>query len=139
MDTSRIFSLISAFLLLITLTLSITTLVVLRNAIAESEEVLGAAEDLIGELDMAVGALKEESIYTSTDTVDPSVDADVLYQRFCMKETNGKIGVYTEDGYLVRIIDVNVTLLPKKERTALQEGITVNSWRELAELIQDYE
>lgn len=139
MDTSRIFSILCAFLLLITLTLSITTLVVLRNAVAESEATLGAADALINELDVAVGVLKEESIFTSTDTEAPSVDADILFQRFCMKETNGRIGIYTEDGYLVRIIDVDVTLLPKQEQITLQEGITVNSWRELVDLIQDYE
>lgn len=139
MDATRAFSILCALLLLVTLTLSITTLVVLRNAVAESEAALQAAGGLIEKLDVAVGVLKEDSIFTSTDEEEPSTEADVLYQKFSMRETNGKIGVYTEDGFLVRIIDVNVNLLPQSERDALREGITVNSWRELAALIQDFE
>lgn len=139
MDTTRVFSILCALLLLITLTLSITTLVVLRNAVSESQAALQAAGGLIEELDVAVGVLKEESIFVSTEEEEPSTEADVLYQKFCMKETNGRIGVYSEEGFLIRIIDANVELLPERERNALREGITVNSWRELAALIQDYE
>lgn len=70
---------------------------------------------------------------------DECVESDVLYERFCVREENGKIGVYTEEGYLIRSLSVNVQTLPEADRAALKNGIEIHSWRELIALIQDYE
>lgn len=67
------------------------------------------------------------------------VEADILYDVFSLRESNGKIGVYTEAGYLIRLLDVDVATLPRADREQLSEGICVNSWRELIALIEDYE
>lgn len=142
MDASKIFTVLCAFLLVICLVLSITALVVMRNAVSESETWQEKAAVLVGNLDSLISDTTEAdgSVSTSTDTEDePSTEADVLYNRFCLRETEGKIGVYTEDGYLIRLMDVSVRTLPQSEQSALADGISVNSWRELIERMQDYE
>jgi len=143
MDASKIFTILCAFLLVICLVLSITALIVMRNAVSESQTWHDRAAVLVSNLNTLLENVDEsdDSVSTSTDsdTNEPSTDVDVLYNRFTMRETEGKIGVYTEEGYLIRLIDVNVKTLPKEEQDRLLDGISVNSWRELIELMQDYE
>lgn len=140
MDASKIFTVLCAFLLIICLTLSITALTVLRNAVDENEEWQRQAEILVGNLESFTEDQKESSIETNGNATDsPSVDADILYQRLCIREAGGKIAVYSEDGTLIRTVDIEVKTLPKSEQEALSHGIYVNSWRELISLIQDYE
>ena len=143
MDASKIFTILCAFLLVICLTLSITALVVMRNAVSESRSWHDRASMLVSNLDGILENIKEAdgSLSTSTDPDEhaPTTDADVLYNRFYLRTNEGKIGVFSEDGYLIRMIDVNIKTLPQEEQEMLQQGITVNSWRELIERIQDYE
>ena len=139
MDTSKILLIICAFALIVCLTLCITTLAVLRNAVAENGTLQSEATVLVQKLDECVDRLDEvtpeqnASIEVSggTDTTDTA-------EGFCLRESNGSIGVYTTDGYLVKLLDVSVSTLPFAARQALQKGITVGSWEELIGLIQDY-
>ena len=141
MDATKIFTVLCAFLLIICLTLSITALIVMRHAVDESEAWLERAEIMVGKFDVLTQELETESdsIPSSTDTEAPSTEADVLYQRFCIKAAGEKIGVYTEEGYLVRMLDVALQTLPEGKQAALADGIFVSSWRELIEQIQDLE
>ena len=139
MDTSKLMTLICAFVLVVCLTLSITTLTVLRNAMEENGSLQEEAAALVGNLNTCIGEMNEmlvdDSIPTGSDTSIPSnTDTD----RFCIRAINGQIGIYTTDGYLVRLLDVSVDTLPQKDRDALNEGILVNSWRDLIAIIQDY-
>ena len=132
-------TLICAFVLVVCLTLSITTLTVLRNAMEENDSLQEEAAALVGNLNTCIGEMNEmlvdDSIPTGSDTSIPSnTDTD----RFCIRAINGQIGIYTTDGYLVRLLDVSVDTLPQKDRDALNEGILVNSWRDLIAIIQDY-
>ncbi len=143
MDTAKIWTILCAFLLLICLTLSITSVVVLRNALAENEAWQTRTRALTEDLAACLAHLEEDpdSIPVDTPTGDggSDVDADVLYNRFCLRETGGKIGIYNDEGYLVRLLDTDVQTLPAAEREALQNGFCVNSWEELLEWIQNYE
>jgi len=49
-----------------------------------------------------------------------------------------KIAIYTSDGYLVKTLDLVVDTLPEADQSALREGISVSSWREVLALIQDF-
>lgn len=140
MDASKIFTVLCAFLLVICLTLSITALVVMRNAISENEAWQSRAEVMVGKLDSILEGTSDRDLPVSapTDKEDSSTDGDTP-QRFCLRDVGGKIGVYTEDGYPVRVLDVPVKALPTSDQTALADGIWVNSGRELNELIRDYE
>ena len=128
-----------------TLSLCVTSVVLICNVANESktaaETVSGQIEVLKKQLDeiesVPNAPIVEPSDKTETDSTD--VDADILYDVFCVRETNGKIGIYTEEGYLIRTLNVNVATLPAIDREKLSDGIAVNSWRELISLIEDYE
>lgn len=142
MDASRVFTILCAFLLIIALALSLTTVIILSRTMEESR-----AQDSYTVLpDEQSESTSLECFEDCTETPKetekedaPSMDADVLYQRLCMREAGGRIGIYSEDGYLIRMLDVQVSTLPKREREALSKGIYVNSWEELISLIRDYE
>jgi len=140
MDVSKVFALLCSFLLVICLCLSITTVALLHNTAHQNEVWQSHADELSDRLEDFSEERTEAAPEADVNTeASPSVDADVLYQRLCMREVGGKIGIYSEDGYLIRMIDVQVKTLPQKDREELSRGIYVNSWRELASLIQDYE
>ncbi len=138
MDVTKIWTVLCAFLLLICLTLAITSLVVLRNAVAETDAWHSRATALTDELEACIAVFGEERDSYPTGAV-PDTEVDVLYNRFCIRETGGKIGIYSDEGYLVRLLDTPVSTLPSEERRALEKGITVNSWEELFERIQSYQ
>lgn len=138
MDTSKILLILCCFVLTVCLTLSISTLVVLRNAIEEHGAVQENSQSMMESLDACVNDLYELT------TKDPSVSASTDPDRnssslsFVLREINGKIGVYSSEGELLKLLDLPVNHLPKADREALQKGISVGSWRELIALIQDY-
>lgn len=141
MDASRVFTVLCGFLLVICLVLSVTTAIILRQAVAENEAWRSHAEAPVLTPEVAstecVTCLGTAAPTEKEDA--PSVDADILYHRLCMREVGGKIGIYSEDGYLIRTLNVAVKALPKKDQDALSKGIYVNSWEELIALIEDYE
>ncbi|MDY3864042.1 MAG: hypothetical protein SOZ51_08055 [Eubacteriales bacterium] len=63
----------------------------------------------------------------------------VLYDRFCIRESNGRVAVYTESGELVRLTDIPTATLPRSDRDALRNGIRFTSWKEVLSLLQDWE
>ena len=139
MDISKLLSILCCFILTVCLTLCISTLVVLRNAIDENSAVNGEAEALVDKLDGCIDELNEA--ITQKDSVSASVDTDTdvnIEGGFFLRESNGVIGVYTTDGTLLHLLDVSVNTLPSADREALKKGIKVSSWRELISLIQDY-
>ena len=141
MDTSKLFAILCAFLLLICITFSITSLVLLRNTIDATDARLETADVLLADLSVSIEKWKKEndSVSVSTDTDSDELDADILYHRFILRETGDRIGVYTANGHLIRTIETIVSTLPPAERDALSAGICVDSWEELFERIQDYE
>jgi len=140
MDASKILTAVCALILLVCLVFSITSLTALRNAVDESAALKESTDDLIEELRACVANIyAEQKESDSLPTMkDPSAPTTVPTESFCLKESNGKIAVFTSDGYLVRFLDVSLDTLPPADREALSVGITVGSWRELISLIQDY-
>ena len=135
MDISRIISVMCVFLLAVCLILSITALTVLRNAVDESTRACMEVQCFLESLEDQ--QINEEPPQTDVE-VDNSIPVDVLSNRFCMREINGKIAIYTSDGYLVRLLDISVETLPHADQQALQQGIEVSSWKEILALIQDF-
>ena len=140
MDFSKIFAIISTFVLIVCLTLSITTLVVLRNAIDENSQMQLQAERLLGDLNISVDKL--DSAVNSELSLDETGQADLptnaKAETFSIREYNGKIAVYNADGTMIHWVDVNTALLPLEERKALTEGIEVQTWDALISCLQDY-
>ena len=140
MDFSMLTSILCVFVLLVCLTLSITTLTVLRNALEENDVLQEDASALVEELNACVAELNSaladgESIPTGST---PEGSTDAASECYCLRTVNGKIGIYTAEGYLVRLLDVLVDDLPPTDREALSKGICVGSWREVISLLQDY-
>ena len=140
MDFSKIFAIISTFVLIVCLTLSITTLVILRNAIDENEQLQVEADRLLDDLNASVDKLdttvntKPPSNQTEQEDVLTNAEAEV----FSVREYNGKIAIYNADGAMIHWVDVNTALLPIGERTALEQGIEIQTWDSLISYLQDY-
>ena len=136
MDITKVFTVLCAILLLICLILTMTSLVIMRHTL-DKGIAFGRAVAAIN----TIPPVAEGSTDNNNSSTPPpaDVEADVLYNRFTLKEHNGKVGVYSEDGYLIRTFEIEVSTLPQEARTALKNGITLHSWRELIRLIEDYE
>ena len=69
---------------------------------------------------------------SSTNTDAPAEEAWIV------KEYYEQIGIFTEDGTLIRIIEIYTKTLPETDRRLLKEGIKVTSEQRLNALIEDY-
>ena len=139
MDITKIFAVLCGFLLIICLTLSITCLVVMRNAVEETSLWQGRAEALVNELDGCVQSMKDmdnEDIPVLAPNEDDKKEDTT---RYCLRLNNDRLGIYDAEGYLVKDLETRVPLLPTKEREQLSVGVWVNSWAEMQKLVQDYE
>ena len=57
---------------------------------------------------------------------------------FFIKEKDGRIGIFDSNGTLLKIIDTYIKTLPETERSAIEEGFTVSSEKELYSIIEAY-
>ena len=80
-----------------------------------------------------------ESVEKSTEETDTDTTVDSVHDVFYLREANGRIGIFTEQGYPIRMLTVDVATLPEVDRLALSDGICVTSLSELIALIEDYE
>lgn len=142
MDHTKLMTILCAFLLLVCLMLSIIALTVMRNAVDESlalrektHLLLNALEDSVE----AMAALDRESEAEGRPS-SPTVDKEetAFFEGLIVRAENGHVGVYSQSGELLRVLDIDISALPEKDRALLEKGIEVGSWRELLALIQDY-
>ena len=139
MDVTKIFAILCGFLLIICLTLSITCLVVMRNAVDETSVWQGRAEALVNELGGCVAAMKETENQDIPVLAPNEDEKEEMQTRYCLRLEGDSLGIYDADEYLVRQLETTVTLLPIQERDTLRKGIWVASWGEMQKLIQNYE
>ena len=55
-----------------------------------------------------------------------------------LRAYEGKIGVFTPQGYLIRVLDVDLRTLPASDLAALEAGIEISSREELLERMEDF-
>lgn len=143
MDISKLLTLLCAILLMITLLLSVTSVFMLKEISQWNAGSYVKNEDENDSTEVTDNAEsnEEETPVNGTENEDTSsIDADILYNQFYIREVNGKIGIFCNEGQqLIRTLNVNVATLPQSDREKLKKGIRVNSWNELVLLIQDYE
>ena len=73
-----------------------------------------------------------------TDDESIETNVDVLGSNgFLIRELDGKIGVYTKSGALLKVVDIPIKLFPQQEQQAIQNGIEVDSIDELLKIMQD--
>lgn len=141
MDITKIFAILTSFLLIICLTLAITTLTVLRNTVAEAEETREEAARVMLELQQATRLLDEAisaGNFNGTEEPPPTVPAEPATMTFWIRESNEKITVTTGEGQLIYLLELPPAILPREEREALKAGICLDSWETLFSWIQAY-
>ncbi len=78
-----------------------------------------------------------EYIYVYTE-VEPEEDMTTEESTWVVREYEEKIGIFSEDGALLRVVDVYTKTLPRADRVLLREGIAVSSRQDLYALMEDY-
>ena len=139
MDITKIFAVLCGFLLIICLTLSITCLVVMRNAVEETSVWQGRAEALVAELGGCVEAMRDMENGDLPVLAPDNADKEKENTRYCLRMDREFLAIYDADGYLIKRSETDASLLPKKEQEKLMAGIWVESWAEAGRLLQDYE
>ena len=139
MDITKIFAVLCGFLLIICLTLSITCLVVMRNAVEETSVWQGRAKALVDELNGCVEAMKNIEAEDVPVLAPDKVEKEEKNTRYCLRLEGDIICIYDADGYSIERLETKASLLPQKEREKLEAGIWVESWAEVCRLLQDYE
>ena len=139
MDVTKFFTILCGFLLIICLTLSITCLVVMRNAVDETSFWQGRAETLVNELDGCVSAMKELENEDLPVLAPEESEMNNVPLRYCLRLDGDSLGVYDADGFLIEQLKIQAALLPPQERQKLSAGVWVENWKDLQQLVQDYE
>ena len=139
MDVTKIFAILCGFLLIICLTLSITCLVVMRNAVHETSLWQERAEVLVNELDGCVEAMKELESEDLPVLAPEENETNEAPRRYCLRLDGDTLGIYDVDGFLIEQLQTQASLLPSTERQKLLAGVWVDDWRALQKLVQDYE
>ena len=138
MNRTRIILILCVFLLCACLVFAVTALTVLRNAVAETGQVRRDAQSMLDDMEDVLRQARTDPPKQPEDSGDAQ-QVGVLYDRFCIRESNGRVAVYTESGELVRLTDIPVATLPRSDRDALRDGIRFTSWKEVLSLLQDWE
>ena len=74
----------------------------------------------------------------SESTTETESQTETQKTEYLVKNYEGKIGIFTENGTLVRIIDVYIKTLPKADQRLLEKGFSVTDESELRAILQDY-
>lgn len=81
---------------------------------------------------------EEKYIYVYVDRGEESTEAPTEESLWIVREYEKKIGIFSEDGVLLDVVEVYTKTLPSADRTLLREGIFVRSRKELYSLMEDY-
>lgn len=79
-----------------------------------------------------------EYIYVYTEVEPNTDDTTAQESTWVVREHEEKIGVFSEDGVLLRVVDVYTKTLPRADRVLLREGIAVTSRQDLYALMEDF-
>ncbi len=74
----------------------------------------------------------------SDTTSQTEIESETEKTEYTVKSYEGKIGIFTDNGTLVRVIDVYIKTLPKADRNLLEKGFIVTNESELRSVIEDY-
>lgn len=133
--------------LALTVLFAVSTRAALKETISEADRARENAESVLAKLRRE--SEKADSIPAQATPMEPSDSSagqtgqtpapKPSEQGFFLQTYNGRIGVFTGEGYLMRTLDVDIRTLPSADRAALENGIRVGSWKELVSRIEDFE
>ena len=81
---------------------------------------------------------EREYIYVYTEIEPEEENTETEETTWVVREHEEKIGIFSEDGVLLRVVDVYTKTLPKADRVLLREGIAVSSRQDLYALMEDF-
>ena len=80
-------------------------------------------------------------IITETESekiTEAQIESETEEVIYTIKIYEGKIGIFTDNGSLVRVLEVYVKTLPKTDQKLLEKGVSVTSEAALRSIIEDY-
>ena len=111
---------------IIMLLLLLVSVLVLLHALKEKEPLPNLETEVI-------------FVYLSdSEAPTAQLQTDSESNTWILREYQGKIAVFDENGELVKVLDSYVKSLPAADQALLREGLAVHSREALWELIQDY-
>ncbi len=136
MDASKVWMLFAVLILCVCLVLALLTIGSLRNAIEESRALHGEVASLGKTLDDCISVWqeipkREEDLPTSGNVENTEVG-------YVVRTANDRIAVYTAEGALVQLLEINPAHLPAADREALSDGIALARWEDVLSLVADY-
>ena len=82
-------------------------------------------------------AITEKYIYIYRDSEETERD-EIAEDAWIVKEHEKRIGVFSAEGELLKLLDVYTNTLPMADQRLLREGIVVTTQADLYALIEDY-
>jgi hypothetical protein len=81
-----------------------------------------------------------EYIYVKNDLTTNSTSAAIesADEEYTVRAYMQKIGIFSKDGTLLRVLEVYIKTLPEADRRLLEEGIAVIGKKQLNSIIEDY-
>ena len=138
MNIGKIFTLLCAMILSVCLVFAISSLTVLRNAVAETDRVRQETEQMLAVYqkseETAAIPVQADPLKDQPSETPPAAEP----QGFCLREERGKVGIFTSDNHLIALTDISVDLLPLSDQELLRAGIRLDSWSDLRSALDDF-
>ena len=80
--------------------------------------------------------IEESSLFSSSEEVIKTIITDRV--QYIMREYEGKLAVFNDDGTVYKIYEINVELLPEYDQKILKKGIQITGEEELRARVEDY-
>lgn len=79
---------------------------------------------------------EESSLLSSSEEIIKTVTIDRV--KYIMREYNGKLAIFNDDGTVYKTYEINVELLPEYDQKLLKDGIQITGEEELRARVEDY-
>ena len=106
--------------------------VIVASHILLSRQVPQEDTSLVGTADVTAS---DPYIYVYLEPQESETESEL----YCiLREYQGKIGVFLENGDLVEVLEIQIKTLPQADQDLLREGITVYYREDLESILEDY-
>lgn len=131
-ENRKFFAVLSIYILLLLCIVTIGSVAIVKGGRKQTTitvtETVVSTEKIFVWADLPQGKISESE--AETETPKPKL--------WIIKEYEGRIGVFSEDGVLLEVIDIYVKTLPETDKNLLRDGIRVNSEQALKAIVEDY-
>ncbi len=79
---------------------------------------------------------QESSLFSSSEEIIKTVITDRV--QYIMREYDGKLAIFRDDGSVYKVYEINVELLPEYDQKLLKDGIQITGEEELRARVEDY-